>query len=95
MSDYTRGEMEIAEQNKTFNKFMDFSVWGTGLLIVSLLFFILVFAANISWFISLVVSAIVGIIFGLVLKLSGGWYATVIGLSILGFFGSAFVSWLA
>ena len=94
MSDYTRGEMEISEQSNTFDGFISASVYGTGLLIMLLIASVLIFAAGISWLIAVSVMAVVGILYGVFLKLGGGWFATVIGLSIFTFLLSGFIALL-
>lgn len=83
-SDYHRGDMEIAEQENTYDGFMDWTVYGGSALIVILLFFILLFAVKLAWFPSLIATFIVGVIIGMALKLKGGWYAFLAGTSFIG-----------
>jgi len=82
-SDYTPGTMPVKEQSQTFGGFMDMTVYGGSLIAVLLLFPILVFCTPLSWFPSLIVTVIFGVILGAVLKLKGGYYAGVISVSFL------------
>lgn len=81
-SDYTPGSMPVEAQANTFGGFMNFTVYGGCLIAFFLLFPILVFCTPLTWVPSLAISAVFGIILGIVFKLKGGWYAGVIGLSI-------------
>ena len=83
-TDYHHGEMEIAEQRRTFSGFVRVTVWASGLLAVLLVFLTLAFAVGVSWFASLAVALVLGVLIGLGLGMKGGWYAAVIGLAVLG-----------
>lgn len=94
--DYTRGEMTITEQKHTYESFMSISVFGAAVLAVTILFLTLVFATDINWLTSLVITAIVGGVFGVVLKQGTAYWLTVAilgvitiiaGFAIVGFFG--------
>jgi len=93
-SDYTTGSMPIEAQSHTFGGFMNFTVYGGCLVCFILLYPILVFCTPLAWLPSLVISAVFGIILGLVFKLKGGWYAGIIGLSIFLAIFSLFLIWL-
>lgn len=94
-SDYQHGNMEITGHSKTYTGFMAGSIWGAGLIIMICLFPILVFGAHVSWFGALIITALVGILYGLVLKMKGGWFAAVIGLTIFGAVLSTIISILS
>lgn len=78
-TDYTRGEMKITDHKETFSGFMGMSVYGAAAIIVVLLFPILVFAVNLAWPTSMLVTVIVGVIIGVALKFKAQWYALLVG----------------
>ena len=84
MSDYTHGEMSIVGQDKTFKGFLRLSSFFTAFFIVLLLMPILVFGANMAWPGALIISFIVGIVIAPAFKLGGGWYATLVGMAVIG-----------
>lgn len=84
MSDYTHGNMNIVGQDKTFKGFLRLSSFFTAFFIVFLLMPILVFGAHMAWPGALIISFIVGIVIAPAFKLGGGWYATLVGLAVLG-----------
>ena len=47
--DYQRGEMDIHEQERTYHAFLVLSKWGSLALAVGILFFSLLFAANVPF----------------------------------------------
>jgi len=63
--DYTRGEMDIHEQSRTYHSFLVLSKWGSLALIVGVLFFALIFAANVP-FLGAAVTAFVVLVLGIV-----------------------------
>ena len=78
-SNYTKGEMAVGAQRGTFDGFMGITVYGGGLLGLALLFPILtVGGVGLPWFPALLITIVVGIVMGLLLKLKGAWYATII-----------------
>jgi len=81
-SDYTPGSMPVVAQSRTFDGFMNLTVYGGCLVVFLLLYPTLVFCTPLAWLPSLVIAAVVGIILGVVFKLKGGWFAAIIGLSI-------------
>jgi len=82
-SDYVQGSMPVKAQQGTFGGFMNLTVYGGSLIAFLLIFPTLVFCTPLAWPASLIVTLIFGIILGVALKLKGGWFAGVIGLSIL------------
>lgn len=81
-SDFKQGSMPVEAQKGTFGGFMNLTVYGGGMIAVILLYPILVFCTSLAWFPSLVVTAVFGIVFGVIMKLKGGWFASVIGLCV-------------
>lgn len=81
-SDFKQGSMPVEAQKGTFGGFMNLTVYGGGMIAVILLYPILVFCTALAWLPSLAATAIFGIIFGVAMKLKGGWFASVIGLCI-------------
>lgn len=85
-SDYKPGDMPIEGHKDTYGGFLHMSIWGAGLIIMVCLLPTLVFAAKFGWWVSLILTAIVGVIFGVAMKLSARWYGAVILLFMLGVF---------
>lgn len=81
-SDYEQGSMPVEAQSRTFGGFMNITVYGGCLIVYLLLYPTLVFSTPLTWLPSLVIAAVVGIILGVIFKLKGGWFATIIGFSI-------------
>ena len=82
-TNYQRGSMEIGEQSSTFGGFMGGMTYGGAAIVLILLYPALIFAVKMAWAPSLLITLVLGIIIGIVLKLKGGWYAGVIGLSAI------------
>jgi len=82
-SDYTRGEMSVKEHTGTYGGFVQGSMWGGGLILVIVLMASLIFAAKFAFLPSLVGTFVVGVLFGLALKMSMRWYAVLVSLAIL------------
>lgn len=93
--DYQRGEMDVTEQSRTFSGFMVVTVWSSALTVLSVLALTLIFAVNTPWIVALGVTAALGVLAGYYLKLGGGWYATVFGLTVLSAIIGGVVSLLA
>jgi len=81
-SDYTHGEMNISEHKGSYGGFVAGSVWGGGLILVLVLMATLIFAAKFAFLPSLIGTFVVGVIYGIALKMSMRWYAILICLSI-------------
>lgn len=79
--DYTRGDMTITEQKRTFGNFISISTYGAAVTAVTVLFLSLVFGSGINWLTGLIITAIVGVVLGVVLKRGTAYWITV---SILG-----------
>ena len=94
-SDYTHGTMKMDAHDKTFAGFIKGSAFATAVIAVSLIMPILVFCTSMTWGPALLVSFIIGLILGPVLKLGGSWYGTLIALAIIGALASMLVSAIA
>ena len=94
-SDYTRGKMPVQAQSGTFSGFMGLTVYGGCALAVILMMPILVFAVNMSWPLSLIISFTLGVILGLVFKLKSGWYVGLVMLSVIAAIASIILSLVA
>ena len=83
-SNYTPGDMAVDGHVKTYGGFLNGTVWGAGLIILTCLYAILTFAAQFPLPPALLGTAVVGVLYGLALKMKTGWYALVVGLAIFG-----------
>ncbi len=84
-SDYHHGDMNVAEQKRTFSGFVTVTVFASAITAMVVFYLTLVFAAHQNWFVSLVGVGVMGVLIGLGLRLKGGWYASVIGLGAVAF----------
>ncbi len=82
-SDYVHGEMSTVGQDKTFKGFLRISSFLTAFFIVILLFPILMFAVHLSWFPSLIITFVVGLLISYPFKLGGSWFMTLSGMAVL------------
>lgn len=82
MSTYERGSQNISNHRETYHDIMEMFVWGGGFIAMIVLFSTMVFAAKMSWLLSLAVTMVLGIIAGIILKKGSPWIGTVIGLGI-------------
>ena len=92
---YTHGSMEVDAQSGTFTGFMDGTKYGGSLIALIVIMPTLVFAVGLHWFPALVATLILGVVMGLALKLKGGWYVGLIGLSIVTAIASIILSIMA
>ena len=90
-SDYTHGEMEISEQTRTWDGFVNFTLWGSGLIMLILGYATFTVAIGMHWIVALVICAVVGIAGGLFMRMGGAWTATVVGMSGLAVFIQIFI----
>lgn len=85
-SDYVHGEMEISEQERTWNGFVTFSVWGSALIMLILAYSSLTVAMGMNWMVALGLCLIGGFLTGWGMKMGAAWSATVLvlaGLAVL------------
>ncbi len=75
-SSYETGEFNYQEHKKFYDHFKRDLAWSVLLGSTILLAFILMFATPVSWFWSLFVSLIVGVLAGVLLSMKSIWYLT-------------------
>lgn len=85
-ADYTHGKMEISEQRRTWEGFVKFTLWGSGLVMLILAYASFTIAMGMNWVVALSICAIGGIAGGQFTRMGGAWTAAVIGLSGLAVF---------
>lgn len=82
-ADYTHGEMDISEQQKTWSAFMKGSIWFGAIIMMIVAYATFTLTMGMPWIIALVLIAGAAIVGGLAMDMGGAWVATVIGLSAL------------
>ena len=92
-SEYHHGEMDIHDQQATWDGFIKGGTWGSLIIGLMLGHAILAVAIGLHWAVSLGLMAIVGFLAGLFLNLGGRWMATMVILIGLGLFVQ-FMIWL-
>ncbi|MGJ3231851.1 MAG: aa3-type cytochrome c oxidase subunit IV [Oceanicaulis sp.] len=93
--EYTRGQMDISEHKKTFDAVMNVSVYSSLLIGLVVIYLTLVFAAGGDWFMSLIITAVVGGIGGFFTK-QGVLYWTSLGvLAVIALVAGVIISVLA
>lgn len=81
-SNYTRGEMDVDSQSRSFGGFMGLTKYGGTAVALIVLMPTLVFAAGMAWLPALIATIVLGVIIGAVLKLKGLYYVSLIGASV-------------
>jgi len=94
-SDYVHGQMEVSDHKETFGGFMNWTIYGGGIVALLVIYPTLIFGVNLGWPAALLTTVIIGVFMGIGLKLKGFWYAGLIGSAIFLAIGSAFIKWLA
>lgn len=93
-SHYKIGSMDIREQSKTFDSFINWAVWGGLLVGLGVFGLVLVFGAHMSWLLVTFLMVALGAVAGFVLKMPVSWYATLAGtfvFALLAYFVTAFI----
>ena len=85
-SEYHHGDMDIHDQEATWDGFIKGTTWGSLILALILGHAVLAVAIGIHWAVSLGLMTIVGIGSGIVLNLGGRRYATLVILLLTGVF---------
>lgn len=80
---YVHGQMNIDDQQATWNGFMVATAWSSLILVLVLLHSTLTIALGVHWMVSLLVSFVVGLGGGTFLGLGTKWIATLIGLTVI------------
>ncbi|MGE3303906.1 MAG: aa3-type cytochrome c oxidase subunit IV [Hyphomonadaceae bacterium] len=82
-ADVERGQMDIHAQKETFHHFLMVCLWGTLLVIMSVALLTVAFAMNIGWLAGVGAYAVIGAAAGFLMRMSAGWWALVIGSTVL------------
>ncbi|MEM1106480.1 MAG: aa3-type cytochrome c oxidase subunit IV [Pseudomonadota bacterium] len=91
-SDYSRGSMEIGDQENTWKGFVTASVWGSAIILSIVGYATLTLAIGMNWIVALVLCAGAAIVGGLFFGLGATWMLAVIGLTALAVFIQVVVS---
>jgi Bacterial aa3 type cytochrome c oxidase subunit IV len=92
--DHSRGGMDIADQKGTFDGFMSVTVWSCALIAMGVAGLTVAFAMGAGWFAGVGVYAAVGVAIGLLMRMGGVWWASLIGTVVLFVIGGGVVSGL-
>lgn len=92
--EYTRGEMDVSEHKATFDGVMQVSVFSTLIIGLAVLYLTLVFGGAIGWINALIVSAIIGVLGGVVMKQGALYWVFMAGLAAIAVVAGALVSLL-
>ena len=92
--DYTRGEMDISEHKSTFDGVMQVSVFSTLIIGLAVLYLTLVFGGEIGWMNSLIISAIVAVASGVVLKQGALYWVFCAALAVIAVISGGLISML-
>ena len=90
---YVHGEMNIDDQQATWNGFMVATAWSSLILVLVLLHSTLTIALGVHWMVSLLLSFVVGLGGGTFLGLGAKWIATLVGLTVIAV-AIQFVIWI-
>ena len=93
--DYQRGEMNISHQADTFSGFINVSIYSALLTAVPILYLAMVFGTDFGWFNSLIISTIVAVVGGVVLKRGALYWFCVGVLVVVALIASGLVSLFA
>ena len=93
--DSAHGHMDIKGQRETFHGFLVATVWGCGLVAMSVALLTLAFAIGAGWWAGLGAFVVIGVVVGMLFKQSGAWWAMLIGVAILSAIGGAIVPLVA
>ncbi|PWE18646.1 aa3-type cytochrome c oxidase subunit IV [Marinicauda salina] len=91
-AEHTRGDMDITMQKRTFEGVMGAGVLATLITGVTILFLTLVFATDVAWFPSLVVTLIAGGAAGAALKRGAAYWASLVALTGIALIGGVLVT---
>lgn len=84
--DYTRGEMDISDQENTWKGFITASVWGSAIIMLIVAYATFTLTMGMNWIVALVLCAGAGIVGGLLMGMGGTWLVTVLALTGLAVF---------
>jgi Bacterial aa3 type cytochrome c oxidase subunit IV len=72
------GGMDIADQKQTFSGFLTATVWIAAHIVMAVALLVVAFAMGQGWFAGLSAFAIIGVIAGLLFRMSGAWWAALV-----------------
>lgn len=78
-----RGAMDIQDQKSTFKHFLNISLWGTVYTTMAVALLTVAFAMGYGWFPGLSAYVAIGAVAGFALGMRGGWWALLIGSTIV------------
>lgn len=81
-AEYTKGEMDIAEQERTFQGFMTGTLWGGLIIALVLSHATFTLAMGLHWMVSLALCLVGGVIAGMVMSMGPVWLLTVGALTV-------------
>jgi len=70
-ADYTRGQMNIAEQERTWDGFMRASLWGSAIIMLVIAYAVFAIPLGLNWFVALILCAGAGIVGGVLMTMGG------------------------
>jgi hypothetical protein len=76
-------QMDITEQKETFHGFLMATVWLCALIAQSVMLLTLSFAIGLGWWSGWVAFVVIGIVAGMVFRLSGAFWAAQVALWVL------------
>ena len=82
-TNYVHGEMEIAEQERTWQGFMTATLWGSFIITLVVAYATFALALGLHWMVALGLCVLIGVGGGLAMGIGGTWIATVLGLTAL------------
>lgn len=77
------GGMDIQDQKETFHGFLMATVWSCGLIAQTIMLLTLSFAIGAGWWAGFVAFVVIGVVIGMVFRLSGVYWAVQIALWVL------------
>jgi hypothetical protein len=80
---YEHGHMEVQDQKDTFHGFLMATVWTCGLIAQAVMLLTLAFAIGLGWWPGLSAFVLIGIVLGMVFRLSGVYWAVQVALWVL------------
>ena len=90
-----QGAMDIKDQQATFHGFLAAAQWGSLLIVQAVALLTVSFAIGAGWWAGLAAFVVIGVGAGLVMKMSGAWWAALIGLTLALGVGGVVVAILA
>ncbi|MGE0596547.1 MAG: aa3-type cytochrome c oxidase subunit IV [Hyphomonadaceae bacterium] len=77
------GGMDIHDQRSTFSGFLTATVWTSALIAQAVALLTLAFAIGAGWWPGLIALVLIGVVTGLVFKMSGVWWAVQVSTWVL------------